>query len=113
MRQIVGGFHGNFPKIPFINELSTPWERRMRANAVVLQLAAAMVVASAAAAVQAPGPGGGGTALVQPLLADPKEPQFLATYLWARSPRPPSRLGDLGAPHTHGPPPGPGCHGPG
>src|SRR5258708_21193628 len=107
MRQIVGGFHGNFPKIPFINELSTPWERRMRANAVVLQLAAAMVVASAAAALQAPVPGGGGTALFQPLLADPKEPQFFATYLWAPSPRLPSRLGRVGLGQTARPLRGP------
>src|SRR5882672_7747670 len=38
----------------------------------------------------------------QPLLADPKEPQFFATYLWAQSPRLASRLGSVGFGQTIG-----------
>ncbi len=37
-----------------------------------------------------------------PLLGDPKEPQFFATYLWARSPRLASRLGSVGFGQTIG-----------
>ncbi|HVH68278.1 MAG TPA: DUF1207 domain-containing protein [Gemmatimonadales bacterium] len=36
------------------------------------------------------------SALFRPLLADPKEPRFFATYLWAHSPRLASRLGSVG-----------------
>ena len=74
----------------------------MRASAIVLQLAAAAAVASAGAAVQAPLPSGRATALFQPLVADPNEPQFFATYLWARSPRLASRLGSVGFGQTIG-----------
>ncbi len=42
------------------------------------------------------------SALFQPLLADPKEPRFFATYLWARSPRLASRLGSVGFGQTLG-----------
>src|SRR3989449_7933542 len=38
----------------------------------------------------------------EPLLADPKEPQFFATYLWTRSPRLASRLGSVGFGQTIG-----------
>ncbi|HKW41981.1 MAG TPA: DUF1207 domain-containing protein [Gemmatimonadales bacterium] len=42
------------------------------------------------------------SALFQPLLADPKEPRFFATYLWARSPRLAPRLGSVGFGQTFG-----------
>jgi hypothetical protein len=42
------------------------------------------------------------TVVFEPLLADPKEPQFFATYLWARSPRLASRLGSVGFGQTIG-----------
>src|SRR3989475_9635065 len=38
----------------------------------------------------------------EPLLADPKEPRFFATYLWTRSPRLASRLGSVGLGQTIG-----------
>ena len=40
--------------------------------------------------------------LFEPLLADPKEPQFFATYLWVRSTRLASRLGSVGLGQTIG-----------
>src|SRR2546430_17111553 len=62
-----------------------------------------MVIAQAAAAVQAPLPDGRpATVVFQPLLADPKEPRFFATYLWTRSPRLASRLGSVGLGQTIG-----------
>src|SRR5213592_5068991 len=62
-----------------------------------------MVIAQAGAAVQAPLPDGRpATVVFQPLLADPKEPRFFATYLWARSPRLASRLGTVGFGQTIG-----------
>jgi Protein of unknown function (DUF1207) len=79
----------------------------MRGSLVMFQLAAAMVIAPAGAAVQAPAPSAGATVVFQPLVADPKEPQFFATYLWTRSPRLASRLGSVGFGQTigivHGP----------
>jgi uncharacterized protein DUF1207 len=42
------------------------------------------------------------TAVFAPLLADPKEPQFFATYLWAHSTRLASRLGSVGFGQTIG-----------
>src|SRR2546430_17154998 len=57
----------------------------MRVPAAVRWLAVA-VVAAAPAAAQAPGPPAASGAVFQPLLADPKEPQFFAAYLWERSP---------------------------
>src|SRR5258708_31757328 len=47
---------------------------------------------------------GGGTerVLFEPLLADPQEPQFFATYLWAHSTRLASRLGSVGFGQTIG-----------
>jgi hypothetical protein len=41
-------------------------------------------------------------AVFQPLLADPKEPQFFASYLWTRSSRLASRLGSVGFGQTIG-----------
>src|SRR5437016_9174471 len=58
-----------------------------------------MAIAQAGAALQAPVPSQRPAAvLFQPLLADPKEPRFFATYLWTRSPRLASRLGSAGLP---------------
>jgi Protein of unknown function (DUF1207) len=42
------------------------------------------------------------SSMFQPLLADPKEPRFFATYLWAHSPRLASRLGSVGFGQTFG-----------
>lgn len=39
-------------------------------------------------------------AMFRPLLADPQEPRFFATYLWSRSPRLGSRLGSVGLGQT-------------
>ncbi|PYO97451.1 MAG: hypothetical protein DMD61_12280 [Gemmatimonadetes bacterium] len=48
------------------------------------------------------GPGGPPTVMFRPLLADPQEPRFFATYLWARSPRLGPRLGSVGLGQTIG-----------
>src|SRR2546430_1097114 len=57
----------------------------------------ATLAALAPAAAQTPGRSGVPTGPVfQPLLADPKEPQFFAAYLWERSPRLAPRLGSVG-----------------
>src|SRR5256714_11054387 len=56
----------------------------------------AAVLAAAPIAAQAPGPPPAPSAVFQPLLADPKEPQFFAAYLWERSPRLAPRLGSVG-----------------
>src|SRR5438093_7696588 len=62
-----------------------------------------MAIAQAGAALQAPVPSQRPAAvLCQPLLADPKEPRFFATYLWTRSPRLASRLGSVGLGQTIG-----------
>src|SRR5439155_845872 len=42
------------------------------------------------------------TVVFAPLLADPQEPQFFASYLWARAPRLASRLGSVGLGQTIG-----------
>src|SRR2546430_341599 len=73
----------------------------MRVPAAVRWLAVA-VVAAAPAAAQAPGPRAASGAVFQPLLADPKEPQFFAAYLWERSPRLAPRLGSVGFGQTIG-----------
>lgn len=52
-------------------------------------LAGALTLGALGLAAQAP-------PVFSPLLADPKEPQFFATYLWTRSPRVASRLGSVG-----------------
>ncbi len=75
----------------------------MRTRFVVLQLGVAMAIAQAGAALQAPVPSQRPAAvLFQPLLADPKEPRFFATYLWTRSSRLASRLGSVGLGQTIG-----------
>src|SRR5256885_6654196 len=73
----------------------------MRVPAAVGWLAVA-VLAAAPAAAQAPGPPAASGAVFQPLLADPKEPQFLAAYVWERSPRLAPRLGSVGFGQTIG-----------
>jgi len=75
----------------------------VRTRFVVLQLGVAMAIAQAGAALQAPVPSQRPAAvLFQPLLADPKEPRFFATYLWTRSSRLASRLGSVGLGQTIG-----------
>ena len=71
--------------------------RRRIARLVV----AAVMVAHGGGRVfaQAPLPAGEGRPggpVFEPLRADPKEPEFFATYLWTRSPRLASRLGTVG-----------------
>ena len=73
----------------------------MRVPAAVRWLAVA-VLAAAPAAAQAPGPPAASGAVFEPLLADPKEPQFFAAYLWERSPRLAPRLGSVGFGQTIG-----------
>jgi len=65
-------------------------------------LAAALIVARGEAAqTQAP-EASASTVVFQPLIADPKEPQFFAAYLWERSARLGSRLGSVGFGQTFG-----------
>src|SRR5437867_845492 len=65
-------------------------------------LAAALIVARGEAAqTQAP-EASARTVVFQPLIADPKEPQFFAAYLWERSARLGSRLGSVGFGQTFG-----------
>ncbi len=69
----------------------------MRTGSLVALLAAATTVAHRGASAQTATADARPAAVpFQPLLADPKEPQFFATYLWARSPRLASRLGTVG-----------------
>src|SRR2546426_3607112 len=63
----------------------------MEARNVGLLVAAVIVFGFAEGSAQ-----GRGDGAFQPLLADPKEPQFFATYLWDRSPRLGSRLASVG-----------------
>src|SRR2546422_11371408 len=77
--------------------------RRRIARLVV----AAVMVAHGGGRVfaQAPLPAGEGRPggpVFEPLRADPKEPEFFATYLWTRSPRLASRLGTVGFGQTIG-----------
>src|SRR3989454_4376153 len=69
----------------------------MEARNVGLLVAAVVVLGFAEGSAQARGAGA-----FQPLLADPKEPQFFATYLWDRSPRLGSRLASVGFGQTIG-----------
>jgi hypothetical protein len=71
----------------------------MRPSAAARWLTIA-VLAAAPAAGQTPGPAD--AAAFRPLLADPKEPQFFAAYLWERSPRLAPRLGSVGFGQTIG-----------
>src|SRR2546427_2916699 len=69
----------------------------MEARNVGLLVAAVVVLGFAEGSAQARGDGA-----FQPLLADPKEPQFFVTYLWDRSPRLGSRLASVGFGQTIG-----------
>src|SRR2546425_3735232 len=69
----------------------------MEARNVGLLVAAVIVFGFAEGSAQ-----GRGDGAFEPLLADPKEPQFFATYLWTRSPRLASRLGSVGFGQTIG-----------
>ena len=71
----------------------------MRVSPAVRWLTLALLAAAPAAA-QTPGPAGG--VAFRALLADPKEPQFFAAYLWERSPRLAPRLGSVGFGQTIG-----------
>src|SRR2546429_8591062 len=59
-----------------------------------------VVLAAAQAAAKTPAPAGG--VAFGALLADPKEPQFFAAFLWERSPRLAPRLGSVGFGQTIG-----------
>src|SRR6266568_5057775 len=69
----------------------------MEARNVVLLLAAAVSLGLADGSAQ-----GGGGSVFRPLLADPKEPQFFASYLWDHSPRLSSKLATVGVGQTIG-----------
>src|SRR5256885_16952882 len=74
----------------------------MNTNLVGALLVSALV-GSRGIGAQAPTDGAGTERVVfEPLLADPQEPQFFATYLWAHSPRLASRLGSVGVGQTIG-----------
>ena len=66
---------------------------------ITLALLAAPAPAAAQRTATAVAAGG---AVFQPLLADPKEPQFFAAYLWERSPRLAPRLDSVGFGRTIG-----------
>ena len=75
----------------------------MRGRIEALIVAAALTAGRTGALAQAPLPAPGpSVALFPSLLADPKEPQFFATYLWQRSSRLASRLGSVGFGQTFG-----------
>ena len=74
----------------------------MRTKLVGALLVAALVGYRGIGAQAPTGGARTGTVVFEPLLADPKEPQFFATYLWAHSPRLASRLGSVGLGQTIG-----------
>ena len=77
----------------------------MGGKTVALVLAAVLAAGHLAALTQAPLPRpvtGPGAPLFSSLVADPKEPEFFATYLWQRSPRLASKLGSVGFGQTIG-----------
>src|SRR5437870_7366155 len=74
----------------------------MRTASVVAVLAALLVAHRGARSQTAAGDGRPAAVQFQPLIADPKEPQFFANYLWVRSPRLASRLGSVGFGQTIG-----------
>src|SRR5256714_4995708 len=77
----------------------------MGGKTVALVLATALAAGRVAALTQAPLPRavtGPGAPLFPSLLADPKEPEFFATYLWQRSPRLAPKLGSVGFGQTIG-----------
>src|SRR3989441_7310942 len=85
--------------------MRTRLDARRPRGGVGLLLAAALIAGNAAAFAQGPSPAGERrptSPVFAPLLGDPKEPQFFATYLWARSPRLASRLGSVGFGQTIG-----------
>src|SRR3989442_6799428 len=82
--------------MPFISELS------MATNLGGARLVAALVVSRGVGAQASTNGNPTQTAVFEPLFADPKEPQFFATYLWARSTRLASRLASVGFGQTIG-----------
>jgi hypothetical protein len=77
--------------------------RASRAAARWLALAALAAVGPARTGAQTPGSDrASDSGLFRPLLADPKEPQFFAAYLWEHSPRLAPRLGSVGFGQTIG-----------
>src|SRR5256885_15136325 len=77
----------------------------MGGKTVALVLAAALAAGRMAALTQAPLPRpvtGPGAPLFSSLVADPKEPEFFATYLLQRSPRLATNLGSVGFGQTMG-----------
>src|SRR2546428_7349558 len=86
--------HGNSHVMPFITELS------MATKLVGALLVAALVGYRRVGAQASTNGEPTQTAVFEPLFADPKEPQFFATYLWTRSTRLASRLGNVGVGET-------------
>ena len=78
----------------------------MRGKVAALIIVAALTAGQSGAVVQAPLPlpsAADASAPIFPsLIADPKEPEFFATYLWQRSPRLASKLGSVGFGQTIG-----------
>jgi len=68
----------------------------MKGKIVAIVLLAALMPSQSRAVVQ------GAPPLFPSLLADPKEPEFFATYLWQRSPRLAPKLGSVGFGQTIG-----------
>ncbi len=73
----------------------------MHARSALLALLALALTLAPVAAAQRPAPAPAAP-LFRALLADPKEPQFFATYLWERSPRLAPQLGAVGFGQTIG-----------
>src|SRR5207247_8214032 len=70
---------------------------------IVGQLLASSLIVPRGEAAQTQAPEeSASTVVFQPLIADPKEPQFFAAYLWERSARLGSRLGSVGFGQTFG-----------
>jgi len=78
----------------------------VRGKVAVLIIVAALTAGQSRAVVQAPLPLASAAEPSAPifpsLIADPKEPEFFATYLWQRSPRLASKLGSVGFGQTIG-----------
>ncbi len=74
----------------------------MKTKLVGALLMAALVGSRGIGAQTPTGGAGIGRVVFEPLLADPQEPQFFATYLWVHSPRLASRLGSVGFGQTIG-----------
>jgi hypothetical protein len=69
---------------------------RIEALILTAALTAGRAGALAQAPLRPPAEPGASAGLFPSLVADPKEPEFFATYLWQRSPRLASRLGSVG-----------------